>query len=58
MVINEESSGDIAVKRYNKMRPLQAKAAMLGGYEATKGSIIPTGEETIESEVTVTFTLE
>ena len=58
MVITEEHSGDVAVKRYNKIRPLQAKSVMLGGYEATKGSVIPTGEETIESEVRVTFTLE
>jgi len=58
LVITEEHSGDVAVKRYNKIRPLQAKSAMLGGYEATKGSIIPTGEETIESTVTITFTLE
>ena len=58
LVIDEERSGDIAVKRYNKMRPLQTKAALLGEYGATKGSVIPTGEETIESEVRVTFTLE
>ena len=58
LIITEEHSGDVAVKRYNKMRPLQAKAAVLDSYEATKGSIIPTGEETIESTVTITFTLE
>ena len=58
LVIDEERSGDIAVKRYNKMRPLQTKVALLGEYGATKGSVIPTGEETIESEVRVTFTLE